>query len=130
MTAISDYLEQALLNATLRNVAYTSPATVYVALYTAAPSDSGGGTEVTGGSYARQAATFGAPAVSGTGYACANTGAITFASMPAATVTHAAILSASTGGNLMYHGALTASKVVGAGDSFVIAIGSLVVSLT
>ena len=58
--AKSYYLDNALLEAALRAVSYTSPATVYVALYTAAPGPTGGGTEVSGGSYARTACTFGA----------------------------------------------------------------------
>lgn len=58
--AKSTYLDNALLNAVLVNTAYTSPATVYVALYTATPGPSGGGTEVSGGSYARTACTFSA----------------------------------------------------------------------
>ena len=58
---MSNYLENALINATLRNTTYTSPSTVYVALFTSDPTDAGSGTEVSGGSYARQSATFGAP---------------------------------------------------------------------
>jgi hypothetical protein len=45
----------------LRNTSYTSPATVYVSLYTTDPTDADSGTEVSGGSYARTAVTFGAP---------------------------------------------------------------------
>jgi hypothetical protein len=58
--SFSDYLEDAVLDHVFRNTALTSPTTVYVALYTATPSDAGGGTEVSGGSYARTAGTFGA----------------------------------------------------------------------
>ena len=61
MAEMSNYLENALINATLRNTTYTSPATVYVALFTSDPTDAGSGTEVSGGSYARTAVTFGAP---------------------------------------------------------------------
>ena len=61
MSEISTYLENALINATLRNTTYTSVATVYVSLWTSDPTDAGSGTEVSGGSYARQAVTFGAP---------------------------------------------------------------------
>lgn len=125
MAALSDYLEAALLNEVLRNTGYTPAATVYLALFTDATTDAGGGTEVTGGSYARQAVTFGAPS----GGVCSNTGAIAFASMPAATVTHAAIMDASTAGNMLFHGALTASKTVGAGDTLTFAIGDIDASL-
>jgi hypothetical protein len=58
MAGKSDYLENKILDHVLRNTAYTSPTTVYVGLYTAAPTDAGGGTEVSGNGYAREAATF------------------------------------------------------------------------
>jgi hypothetical protein len=63
MAEMSNYLENALINATLRNTSYTPPTTVYVALFTSDPTDAGSGTEVStaGTSYARQSATFGAP---------------------------------------------------------------------
>jgi hypothetical protein len=125
VAAISDYLENALINAVLRNTAYTSPATVYLALYTTATTDAGGGTEVTGGSYARQAVTFGAPSNG----VSTNSAAVSFTGMPAATVTHAGIRDALTGGNLLFHGALTASKTVGAGDTLTFAIGDISASI-
>lgn len=74
MSSFTDYLENAALNHIFRNVAMTSPGAVYIALFTVAPTDAGGGTEVTGSGYARQAVTFGA-AVGG---AIANTGAVSF----------------------------------------------------
>ena len=58
---MSNFLENALINATLRATTYTSPATVYVSLWTSDPTDAGSGTEVSGGSYARTSATFGSP---------------------------------------------------------------------
>ena len=61
MAEMSNYLENALINATLRNTSYTSPTTTYLALYTSDPTDADTGTEITGGSYVRQAITFGAP---------------------------------------------------------------------
>jgi len=61
MSEMSNYLENALINATLRNTSYTSPATVYLALYTSDPTDADTGTEVTGNAYVRQSITFGAP---------------------------------------------------------------------
>ena len=74
MAHFSTYLAQALLNHVFRNTAYTQPTTVYVALYTAAPTDAGGGTEVTGGSYARQSAAFSAPS----GNQISNSAQVTF----------------------------------------------------
>ena len=58
MAEMSNYLENALINATLRATTYTSPATVYVALFTTDPTDANSGTEVTGGGYARTAVSF------------------------------------------------------------------------
>jgi hypothetical protein len=127
MAAISNYLENALINATLRNTAYSSPATVYVGLFTTDPTDAGTGTEVSGGSYSRESATFAAPSngVSSTNadiqfdQATANWG----------TVTHFGIFDALTAGNLLYHGVLTASKTIETGDVFKIASGNLTVTL-
>jgi hypothetical protein len=125
MAAISDYLENALINEVLRNVGYTPVATVYLALFTTATTDAGGGTEVTGGSYARQAVAFSAAS----GGATANSGTITFTNMPAVTVTHAAIMDASTAGNMLFHGPLTASQVVTAATSLSFAAGDIDITL-
>ena len=110
-----------------RNSAYTQPTTVYVALYTAAPTDAGGGTEVTGGSYARVAVTFGAP--SGSPSSMSNSGEVDFGTTSAAwgTVTHFGIFDAATVGNLMGWDTLTAQKVIGSGDPVSFPIASLTV---
>lgn len=127
MAEMSNYLENALINATLRNTSYTSPAAVYVSLHTADPTDAGTGTEVSGGSYARQSATFGAPSngVSTT------TADITFPQATASwgTIGWIAIWDASTTGNMLYHTALDTSKSIDTGDIFKIASGSLTVTL-
>jgi hypothetical protein len=127
MAALSNYLENALINATLRNTGYTSPAIVYVGLFTADPTDAGSGAEVTGGSYSRKAITFGAPSNG----VSVNSAAVEFDQATAnwGTVTHFGILDASTSGNLLYHGALTASKVIDDGDVFKFAISAVSVTL-
>lgn len=127
MAHFSDFLENELLDHAFRNSSYTPPTTVYAALYTAAPSDSGGGTEVSGGSYARTAITFGAAS----GGAIANTSAVTFPTATGSwgTVTHFGIFDASTSGNLLAWNALSASKTVGSGDTASFAIGELDVTL-
>ena len=127
MAEISNYLENALINVTLRNTAYTTPTTVYLALYTTDPTDADTGTEVTGGSYARQSVTFGAPSNG----ASTNSAAIEYPQCTASwgTVTHVGIRDASTAGNLLYHTPLDASKTIDSGDIFKIAIGSLSVTL-
>ena len=127
MAEMSNYLENALINATLRNTSYTSPATVYVGLYTTDPTDANTGTEVSGGSYARTAVTFGAPSNG----VSTNSAAVEFpqATGTWGTVGWIGILDASTSGNLLYHTALDASKTIASGDIFKIAIGSLSVTL-
>jgi len=126
-TAASDYLENKLLEHVLKNTAYTSPTTVYCALFTVTPSDSGGGTEVTGGSYARESITFGA-AASGT---ISNSAIIDFGTATAdwGTIVAVGIFDAITSGNLLFWGALTSNKTILNGDSFTFPIGNLDVSM-
>jgi len=127
MAAMSNYLENALINATLRNTSYTSPTTVYVGLFTTDPTDAGSGTEVSGGSYARQVATFAAPSNG----ASSTDADVQFPQATAnwGTVTHFGLFDALTNGNLLYHGALTSSKTIETGDVFKIATGNLTVTL-
>lgn len=127
MGALSDYLENKLLDHVLRNVAYTSPTTIYVALFTSAPSDAGGGTEVSGGGYARQAVTFSAAS----GGATSNSADVTFPTATAnwGTITHIGLFDASTGGNLLLWGALTTSKTISTGDVLKIPAGDLDITL-
>jgi hypothetical protein len=122
----SDYAENKINELLVGKTAFATP-TAHVALYTAAPSDAGGGTEVSGGSYARKATT-GSDWAASSGGSIANAAALTFptASGSWGTVTHFGVLDASSSGNLLFWGALTASKVVGSGDSFSFAIGTLV----
>jgi len=127
MAEMSTYLENALINATLRNTSYTSPATVYVGLYTSDPTDANTGTEVSGGSYTRTAVTMGAPSNG----VSTNTAAVEFpqASGTWGTVGWIGILDATSSGNLLYHTALDTSKTISSGDIFKIAIGGLSVTL-
>lgn len=128
MSEISTYLENALINATLRNTTYTSVATVYVSLWTSDPTDAGSGTEVSGGSYARQAVTFGAPS-SGVS---TNSGDVTFPTATGTwgTVGWIGINDALTSGNLLYHTPLDVAKEITTGDVFKIATGNLSVELS
>ena len=128
MSEISTYLENALINATLRNTTYTSVATVYVSLWTSDPTDAGSGTEVSGGSYARTAVTFGAPS-SGVS---TNSADVTFPTATGTwgTVGWIGINDASTSGNLLYHSPLDVAKSITTGDVFKIATGNLSVELS
>ena len=127
MAEISNYLENALINGTLRATNFTAPTTVYLALYTTDPTDADTGTEASGGSYARQAITFGAPSNG----ASTTTADITFpqATVALGTITHIGIRDALTTGNLLYHTPLDTSKAIDIGDIFKIAAGSLTVTL-
>lgn len=131
MSAFGDYMEAAILN-WLRGTALPAvPTNFYVALFTAATDDTNtGGTEVSGNAYARQpvspaSGSWSAPTTAGS---ITNVAAITFpTATPSAwgTITHTAIHDALTLGNRIIHGALTASKVVNAGDVFQFAAGQL-----
>ena len=122
---LSDYLENKLLDHFLGTTSYTMPTPIYVALYTASPNDAGGGTEVAGGSYARQTATFDAAASGAT----QNDTDIDFVNMPSCTVVAIGIHDALSGGNLLVHGTLTANKSLDAGDTLRIATGDLDISI-
>ena len=140
----SDYLENLIIDHLFRTRTFTKPAALWLALFTSAPSDSGGGLEVTGGSYARvnlapldtnwnatQGGTSGNS--SGTSGQTANALAITFPAPTAnwGTVSHFGIFDASVGGNLLIWDALTAARTILSGDpqpSF--PIGSLQITVS
>lgn len=133
MSDMSDYLEAQILNVIFRTQVAWKPPAVYIALYTAAPSDAGGGTEVTGGAYARQQvsqadAEWNAPGAGGT---IDNVNAITFPKATAnwGTVTHMAVHDAVTAGNLLFHRILAASKIVNTDDTFKFDVGDHDVTL-
>lgn len=126
----SDFLEDNILNHVLRNTAYTSSVTIEVALFTVLPAEDGtGGTEVSGGSYARQVITFAAPSAG----VVSNSGAVTF---PQATLSWGTVVGiglyedAGAGQNLLYLGTLSVSKVVDIGDQLSFASGALTVTET
>lgn len=131
MAAFSDYLENKLIDFLLRGQAFAAPATTYVALLTAAPSDAGGGAEVSGGAYARVAVTSSLAnwagtqaaastvASSGSSGTTSNNATITFPAPTAnwGVVTHFAVYDATSGGNLLFWAPLTTSKTINNGDA-------------
>ena len=123
MSAMSDYLENEIFDHILGTGAYTMPTTVYVGLSTGSFNDDNSGTELTGNNYARESISFGA-AASGT---ASNDAAVEFNAATGSwgTVSHFGIFDALTSGNLLIHGALTASKVIETGDILKIAIGDM-----
>lgn len=142
MSAMSDYLENKLVDHIFRARAFSLPASIYVALFTAAPSDSGGGTEVAGNNYARAqlapsdsnwaATQGGGPAApsSGTGGVTSNKVAISFPTPSGnwGLVTHWGVFDAVSGGNLLFHGALSIQKTINQDDVVEYPIDAFVVT--
>jgi len=129
MAALSDYAEKLLLDWSMTTGSATRPTAWYVALYTSAPTDAGGGTEVSGGGYARKAVTF-AAATSGAG-TTSNTGDVTWTASGAAfgTVVAIGIFDAASSGNLLWHGNMTASKTIADGDTLEFSAGNIDLTL-
>jgi len=129
MAAASNYLENKLLDHALGTASFTMPATVYLGLFT-----SGGGleagtltAEISGGSYTRKVIDFAASS----GGSAANSATIDFTTATATwgTITHIAVLDASTGGNVLYHGAVSTSKLIESGDTFQVSTGNMTIAL-
>lgn len=125
MAALSDHAEKLLLDFLMTTGTATRPTNWYVALYTAAPSDAGGGTEVSGAGYARQSVAFDAAATPGGTTSNSADVSFTAAGGDYGTVTHLGIFDASSSGNLLWHGALTASKAVEDGDTITFTAGNI-----
>ena len=128
MTAFSDDLESKIVEHFLRNTSQTSPVTVYLALFESDPLDTGAGTECSFTNYARQVAAWGAVAAGQTD----NDSEITFPAQGDAgtvVVTHVGVFVALTIGNLMIHGALSASKSLQQNDVLVFAAAALTLTI-
>ena len=125
MAALSDHAENLLLNFLMTTGTATRPTNWYVALFTSAPNDAGGGTEVSGNGYSRQSVSW--DAASGTGGTTANSGAVSFTASGSGfgTVTHIGIFDASSSGNLLWHGAMDTAKSVASGDVLQFAVGEI-----
>lgn len=126
MSGKTNYLETALLNHVLRNTAFTSPTTIYVALFTVAPDETGGGTEVSGGSYARQTVTFTAPSPD----SISNVSDVTFPVATAnwGTIVAFALMDAASGGNMLYFENLTTSRDIFTSDQLRFPSGQIIVT--
>jgi hypothetical protein len=126
VSAFSNYLENKVLDHVFGGVPYSAPATLYLALYTSDPGDGNTGTECSGTSYARQTIAF-----TVTTDTASNSAAVEFpvAGSSWGTITHVGILDQLTSGNLLAHGALTASKAIASGDVFRVEIGDLDITL-
>ena len=129
MAALSDHAEVLILNYLMTTTSVTRPTAWYVALYTGAPSDAGGGTEVSGSGYVRKAVTW--ATATGTAGTTSNSNAPSFTASGGAfgTVTHIGIHDAESGGNLLWHGAMTASKTIADGDTLEFSVGNIDLTL-
>jgi hypothetical protein len=127
MSSFSDYLENKVLGHVFGGAAYSAPSTLYLALYTVAPTDTGGGTEVSGGSYVRQSCAF---TVSGN--LATNTSAVEWPTATGSwgTIVAVGVFDASTSGNLLAYGNLATSKTIASGDVLRIPAGDLDITLT
>lgn len=129
MSALSDYAEKLVLDWMMTTGAVVRPTAWYLALFTAAPSDAGGGTEVSGSGYSRKAATFNA--ASSPAGTTSNSAVVSWTAAGGSygTVTHVGIFDASTAGNLLWQGALSVSKTVNDGDTIQFSAGNLTLTL-
>lgn len=139
MAAMTDYLENKLIDQLLRGQTAPTTADIYIALFTTAPSDSAAGTEPSGNGYARAHVVSALSAWSGTQSAgsttassgstgtTSNNSTITFPTPTAGwgTVTHFGVFDAATSGNMLFHGALTISKTINQDDTVAFPAGSL-----
>lgn len=126
--AKSNYLESKVLDHFLGTASTSAPSNVYVGLFTSDPTDAGSGTEVSGNGYARKVATFS----SASGGVTSNSSAIEFTASGGAfgTCTHFGVFDAVSSGNLLYHGALTASKTIADTDTLKISATGLSITET
>lgn len=131
MSSFTDYTENLALTYLFTGTSVTRPTAWYVGLFTAAPSDTGGGTEVSGSAYARVAT--GTISGSGTATTFTNAAAIEFAAASGGdwgTIGWAGIFTADTGGTLLAWAPLTTAKAINDGDIFRIPASSLSITLS
>ena len=124
--SLSDTFETTTLKWLLTADAVTRPTAWYIGLFTAAPSDAGGGTEVSGGSYARKSVAF---TVSGN--LATNSAAVEFdvATADWGIITSVAVFDAVSGGNMIAYATLTASKTIANGDVLRIPLNELDITM-
>ena len=124
--SFTNFLETEILDHVFAGAAYTAPSTKYIGLFTAAPGETGGGTEVSGNAYARQTMAF-----TTSGDTTSNNAAVEFPTATGSwgTITHVGIFDALTSGNLMVYATLTASKAIASGDVFRVPSGDLDITL-
>ena len=124
--SFTNFLETEILDHVFAGAAYTAPSTKYIGLFTAAPGEAGGGTEISGSGYTRKSIVFAT-----SGATTSNNAAVEFPTATGnwGTITHVGVFDAATSGNLMVYATLTASKAVASGDVFRVPSGDLDITL-
>jgi len=124
--SFTNFLETEILDHVFAGAAYTAPSTKYIGLFTAAPGETGGGTEVSGSAYARQTMAF-----TTSGDTTSNNAAVEFPTATGSwgTITHVGIFDAVSSGNLMVYATLTTSKTITTGDAFRVPSGDFDITL-
>jgi hypothetical protein len=124
--SFTNFLETEILDHVFAGAAYTAPSQHYLGLFTAAPGEAGGGTELSGSAYARQTVDF-----STSGATTSNDAAIEFPTATGSwgTVTHVGVFDAASSGNLMAYATLSSSKAIATGDVFRVPTGDLDITL-
>ena len=124
--SFTNFLETEILDHVFAGAAYSAPSQHYLGLFTAAPGEAGGGTELSGSAYARRPVDF-----STSGATTSNDAAIEFATATGSwgTVTHVGVFDAATSGNLMAYATLSSSKAIATGDVFRVPTGDLDITL-
>ncbi len=124
--SFTNFLETEILDHVFAGAAYTAPGTHYLGLFTSAPGETGGGTELSGSAYVRKSVAF-----TTSGNTTSNNAAIEFPTATGSwgTVTHVGVFDASSSGNLMAYATLSASKAIATGDVFRVPSGDLDITL-
>ena len=124
--SFTNFLETEILDHVFAGAAYTAPSQHYLGLFTAAPGEAGGGTELSGSAYVRKAVDF-----STSGATTSNDAAIEFPTATGSwgTVTHVGVFDAASSGNLMAYATLSSSKAIATGDVFRVPSGDLDITL-
>lgn len=124
----TNFLEDKFLLASLTGNTYTGNGTVYLALYSTAPGESGSGTELSGSGYSRQSIAF--TVNTGNGVAT-NTANVVFGNATAdwSTAVAYGVIDAPSGGNILYTGNLTPSQTLLNGYNMTFQTGNVSISI-
>ena len=124
--SFTNFLETEILDHVFAGAAYSAPSQHYLGLFTAAPGEAGGGTELSGSAYVRKAVNFAT-----SGATTSNNAAIEFPTATGSwgTVTHVGVFDAASSGNLMAYATLSSSKAIATGDVFRVPTGDLDITL-